>query len=962
MSVRAFLLATCTLLLAATGGIGIAAVDDVRDAAAPVQDIAQLNHAVFTTRDGAPPDIIHLVEGHDGFLWLATSTGLARFDGMRFEIDPVEGFPKRGVYTVASDRGGDLWAGLQSGGLARVRDGHVTLFEPPVVPAGTVFEILRLRDGVLWVVSANGVARLVGDRWEIADASMGYVPDRPTGTSHVSDDVLMIEDRGRVVAIHAGEAMFRDATREDYLRASLQLGPHDPWDFARPETDGIRDAAGTNWIVAESGIDRYHWRPGQAPRIEHVGKREGLTSDDVSGVRHFASGNTWVWTDFGLERFRANRMTRLIVPRDPALPAMERDAKDGIWVSSPTTPVLYHATARGVTAFERGKGVGVMTLAPDGTLWMAGRDGLEYRRGEEHGRIPLPDDTAGVGAQSFQSICVDRDEVVWVHILRYGVYAYSGGRWTRVLGPDESAPMRMVADGSGRRWQLYGSNRVTVTDGDATTSYGAEANVDVGRALAIDVGGPTVWIGGRTGVQFLRGQRFETLVTAADDALTGVTGLVATPSGELWANGNRGLARVAREDIEASLRDPAHVNPVHWFDFNDGIDGVAGQVRPLPTLVRSVDGRLWASTNRGVFWIDPDTLAPDTRRLDGVATALFADGQRIEPRGVAQVPEFTHAVQIEYTAPDLSTAPRIRFRYRLDGFEKDWQDAGSRRTAIYTALGPGDYVFHLSVANADGIWSEGKPVLAFRLQAGWYQTGLFKAGCALLGLALLAALLNLRDRRAAMRRRVRMAERERIARELHDTLLQGTQGLIFHVGSALKKTSEPALRIALIDAMERAQDSLVELRERVSALRESDRSPVDFVELLQSAAMTIVHGHDVHFAMEVGGSPRLLAASAAAELATVCQEGLSNVVAHAGARSILLRLVFRRRWFTITIADDGAGIEEPVLRAGGRAGHWGLLGMRERVDFFQGRIGIEPRRGGGTLVTIRVRGPRVYAR
>jgi len=925
------------------------------------QDFGQLNHTVFTPRDGAPAEILDIVEGKDGYLWLGTSVGITRFDGIRFEHDPIPGFPRQGVYTVKPDNNGDLWVGFLKGGVAWIRENRITLLDDKDIPGGSIFDIVRLKDGTQWIVGSRGITFRSGDGpWKKVDAAMGYEPAQPNATAEAPDGSMLIMDGERAYSIGPGDTAFREVTPDEFVRIAVEIPAGNSWRPGDREY-GIPDSAGTHWIVTENGIDRYHWRADGTPRIEHIGRKEGLTSDSVNGIYKDDSGNVWVRTDFALERFRPNRVTRVVIPGDASNPVMERDAHDGIWFSGGGRDVLYHATREGVASVDAKTSIGAMFLSRDGTLLTAGANGIEFRGERNRRRIPLPAEAAKVSPRLIQCLSVDRDDIVTLGILRFGVYSWQGSEWLRVIPPEQYGPVQMTMDPDGRLWSIYSRNLVTVADRKNITSYDATKNVDLGYLLAIDADGNGVWIGGKTGIQFLREGRFETLVTR-DNALTGISGLARTPAGDLWANSDRGLALIARHDIDESVRDPTHVNDVQWFDFNDGIEGTPSQLRPLPTLEHSPDGRIWASTNQGIFWIDPANFKRDQRNLTGRATNLIADGKNIELRSDTEVPRFTHALQIDYTAPELSMAPRLRFRYRLDPIETDWQNAGERRSAFYTSLPPGKYEFHLRVANTDGIWGEEHRVASFHLLPGWYQTRWFKIACALLGILIVAGGLLLRDRRLAMRRQVRMAERERIARELHDTLLQGTQGLIYHVGSALRKTSEPALRITLIDAMERAQDALVEVRERVNALRENDKTPVDFVELLRLAVKTITHGHELYSDIEVDGVPRLLAASAAAELATVCQEALSNVVAHAAARSIIVRISFRRRSLIISISDDGDGIDEAVLRAGGREGHWGLSGMRERVELFQGRIDIDARAGGGTVVSIRVHGPSVYAR
>jgi signal transduction histidine kinase/ligand-binding sensor domain-containing protein len=946
---RRWLLYVCVCLTAQTAA---------SDAPLADKDIAQMGHTLFTAEHGVPPDIHEMYQGPDGFLWLATSRGLTRFDGVRFDQNAVPDFPVQSVYSLFVDRDNTIWAGLLDGGIARVRHGQVTLMRGDGLPSGTPFLIERNKQGVLWVVTARGVAHLEGERWVPVADGMGYVPTRPKAAVMAFDGTLWVGDGEQAHALAPGAGQFRDASQDDFWRALVEMAPGNPWMPPDHEMSGIRDKAGTNWFVVEKGIDRYHWQANGSLRIEHLGAREGLSSDDVRGLYEDADGNMWVWSSRGLDRYRRTRLERIILPGQRAAPAMESDADGGLWASSYEDP-LWHVTKDGVQKLDA-HGIGALTTGPDGTLYAASKAGIAFQRDGKPAFVPLPSDVATTTALNYQALAIGADGGIWFAVARYGLYHYANGRWEHLTDQDQAHVMRMAFDRLGRRWTLF-DDRLSLDGAGVTRAYTSANGIDVGAARAIDVTTETTWIAGTKGVQFLDHERFRSILTRSDDALQGVSGLVALPSGELWVNTLRGLARIDARDVAKALKNPNHVNAVQWFDRSDGMLGSPQQLRPVPTLVRGTDGRLWASTDEGVFSIDPARYQPDLRMLKPVVTGLIVDGQPKDVTDTVALPRLAHALQIDYTAPDLTTPERIRFRYRLDGVDNDWQDARDRRSAFYTALAPGDYAFHLMAANEDGVWSDDVLAIRVTLPPAWYQTVMFKVTYIVLAVLLVLLILYGREQRLLRLQQVRQAERERIARELHDTLLQGTQGLIYHVGSALKQTREVPVRILLIDAMERAQDALIEARERVNALRDEGDAPVDLVELLRGAAVTILHGHDIHFELEVEGVPRPVRASAAVELVTACQEALSNVLAHARAGSVRAQVAFRRRWLTITWTDDGRGIDNGVLRAGGRDGHWGLRGMRERARLFRGRVSVGPGEGVGTVVTIRALGRAVYA-
>jgi signal transduction histidine kinase len=313
-------------------------------------------------------------------------------------------------------------------------------------------------------------------------------------------------------------------------------------------------------------------------------------------------------------------------------------------------------------------------------------------------------------------------------------------------------------------------------------------------------------------------------------------------------------------------------------------------------------------------------------------------------------------VAIEYSGLDLSLPKRVHFRYRLDGFDRDWIDAGSRREAFYTNLPPGTYKFHVTAASGAGIWNTTDAAVAFAVAPTFLESIWFKilAGLVLAGLAWLAYTLRIRQETARLRSRfeVRSAERERIAREIHDTLLQGCHGLMMRLQSiAYRIPPGDTLRKDIEDALDRADAVLADGRTRVQELRISTATG-DFAQSLTETASNIIGGDAPRFLLTVEGEPRALNALVGEEVLRIFEEAVRNVLKHANAKSIEAHLVYGRRAFGLSLRDDGTGIAKSTVAAGGGSGHFGLVGMRERADRIGGHLRVTGHEAGGTEVML----------
>jgi signal transduction histidine kinase len=392
---------------------------------------------------------------------------------------------------------------------------------------------------------------------------------------------------------------------------------------------------------------------------------------------------------------------------------------------------------------------------------------------------------------------------------------------------------------------------------------------------------------------------------------------------------------------------------------HDAVDGVMGKIGMLhsQSIAEAGDGKLWFSRQSVTFWIDPRRPPATLPAPRAEISALSVDGMQVKA-GLERLPPGTRDLQLTYNASSLGTPSRLQFHYLLDGYDRHWHSAGSRRQAQYTGLGPGSYRFKVLAFNGDGVAS---PVaeLPFRVLPAFYQTWWFRTLCALALLAALHAAFRWRVRRHGALLRARLeaqqAERERIARELHDTLLQGTQAVIlhFHNASMALPAQEPA-RDGMLRALDAADRMLEEGRDQVHQLRTGDADDAPWPAALRREGEQLAALHGVAFRYLDSGPARALPAAASHEIRRIAGEALRNAFVHARATLIELEVRHARGMVQVDVRDDGSGLPPALVLGGQVAGHWGLPGMRERAAAIGAELELIKREGGGTHWRLRV--------
>ena len=558
--------------------------------------------------------------------------------------------------------------------------------------------------------------------------------------------------------------------------------------------------------------------------------------------------------------------------------------------------------------------------------------------------------------------------MLWVAASNAGLFSMKNGVWRHFEAPLAAPgfPQAAYTDGLGRAWFGYHGGEIIVLDNGIIHLISPKGSLE--NVSAINGRGQHIWAGGDFGLAFFDLSGFRQVTTVDASTLGGVWGIEEARDGGLWLGHSRGVIHIAESEIQHFLSDPSY--RVHYELF-DSSDGLPGTFHSDPREAQGTDGRLWFAASDGLAWLDPAHISRNTLPPPVVIRSLTADGKPYPYWTNAELPPLTRSLQIQFTALSLSIPERVRFRYKIEGLDKDWQDGGSRREASYGNLDPRKYHFRVIACNNDGVWNETGATLNFSVLPAWYQTILFRSGCVLAFLAVLWAFYQLRlrqlERHFHQRLEARVEERTRIARELHDTLLQSFHGVLFRLQAASDLLPErPAEAKGKLDStIDQAAAAITEGRDAVQDLRSPTVVTNDLAADVSALGHELAANQTSHvrvvFRIEVQGAPRDLHPTLRDEIYRITGEALRNAFKHAQARQIEVEVRYEEQQLRLLVRDDGKGIDSKILEGEGPAGHFGLRGLRERAEIAGGRLDVWSKIGAGTEVDLSIPASLAYA-
>jgi len=973
----------------------------------PTRAISQYAHTAWLNRDGyfsSAPSAI--TQTKDGYIWIGTATDLMRFDGVRFTswTPPKEGqpLPSHYILSLFASSDGSLWIGT-AGGLARWYNGKLTEYPTGYVhidaivedPAGHIWigraHIIDGTDPLCEVVGStlrcygrkNGIpepqiSALAADssgilwiggegaltRWT-PHSSRTFHPLAAQRSVHTQVGSLAVDQDGSlwVGFFGSGHGLGLERFQNGAWRP-VNLGTFHGYSFQIPSPSIFTDSANSLWIGTDSeGIYRIHGNT-----VEHFDTSDGLSGDDVLDLFEDKEHNLWVATSSGIDCFRDlpvvsyGKREGLTTDQTNSVYA----AKDGtVWVglvggldairNGIVSPV---STGNALPGSE----VTAMLVDRTGRLWLGVDDGLYVY---EHGHFHSVVDTHGKRSGVITDLAEDaEDGSIWAVDEPNNRLLHIRGDVIRERFP-ENGIIQVKPDPKGGVWlNLYKPGGIVRRQNGVQTilEMPPGIHIDFVKDIALDDQG-ALWASISQGVLHFDRGRVQLLGAGNGLPCPSRGNLIFDKQGSLWLTQSCGIVRINQNNLHSWIRDPEAKVSTLTLDRFDGVQ--LGFSDFQPSVALGSDGRLWFVTGYAIQMLDPAHLHMNALPPPVHIEQLIADHKKVAIAPAIHLPPLTRDLEIDYTALSFVVPQHVRFRYKLEGHNGDWQEAGTRRSAFYTNLRPGPYRFLVTACNNSGVWNNQGATFEFVILPAWYQTIWFRL-VAFLSLALFGYafyLLRMLQYAAAMRARFneRLDERVRIARELHDTLLQSFHGLMFQFQAArnlLPGRPESAMQ-TMDEAIIATEQALAEGRDAIHDLRPESAAEHDLAELLTSAGQELAGAEGTKalvpsFQVIVEGRPQKLCPTLQDEIFRIGREVIRNAFHHAVASHIEVEIRYDERELRLRIRDDGKGIDSKVLEASGRPGHWGLTGLRERAQRIGSRLQFWSDGGAGTEVELRV--------
>lgn len=956
----------------------------------PDRAMSQYVHDSWGGEQGFPKGPVYAIaQTRDGYLWIGTEAGLVRFDGWSFRLvkDDSGAFTIGSVLGLTSDDDGCLWVRLQDLSLVRYCQGVFRRPSPHDEVYTRIEAMGRTSRGQLLAWKAeDGAFRFHGNNFDRLASANDLPPSPVISLAQTSDgDVWMgTRDAGLFRDTRGTTRAIRDGLPDLKVNCLLPEG------------------AQALWVGTDKGIVSWN---GQ--KITGAGIPPSLGSFQALGMVRDRDGNVWVGTDSrGLLRLNSRAVGQLDIGE--AITALFEDREGDLWIGHadgierlrdsafvtysvpeglPTggsNPVFVDAAGRlwfppvagglwWVKDGRHGRVTGgglerdvVYSLAGrKGELWIGRKAGGLSRLADRGDSFDLKSYTHadGLAQDSVYSVYPARDGSVWAGTLSAGVSVLRDGRFTNYTIADGLAAntVASILEGAGgTMWFATPSGLSTLSDGRWRT-YGTADGLpsDNVNCLLEDSSG-VLWAGTASGIAFLSGQRFEIPPAGPAPLRAQILGIAEDRYGSLWVATSNSVMRVSREKL---FRGTVADGDVREYGLADGLRDMEG-VKRHRSVIADPEGRIWISLTRGISVVDPARLKRNSAPAIAHVQTISADGVSVPLGAAIQIPAGSRRVTFGYAGLSLSMPERVRYRYRLDGFDRGWSEPVDGREAVYTNLAPGSYRFHLIASNPDGGWSGDDATTVFQVEPLFWQTGWFVLGvvtlCAAGILAIYRFRLRLLTQRLNLRFQERLAERTRIAQELHDTLLQGFLSASMQIHVATDSLPEDSgARAKLTRALELMRQVIDEGRNAVRGLRSSPSASLDleraFSAVQQELALQQQDSRKVNFRVIVEGEQRPLHPMLRDELYRIGREALINAFRHAQAKTIEMELKYSSRRLSLLVRDDGRGIDPGVLQAG-REGHWGLSGMRERADRIGAELHVMSRASAGTEIELSVPG------
>ena len=965
----------------------------------PNKRLTQYIHTAWRIQDGSLPTGMHEIkQTSDGFLWLVSLPGdIYRFDGVRFVPWHLPaGLPFKIASNVLADHAGGLWV-VGDPELVHLKEGIVTSH---FRLEGTMFQTVSGDpDGSLWMV-----------RGRAPDAPLCHVTDRAFQCFGKADGIpisniesLLADGEGGFwLGAQSALVHWHRGSSETYRSEGIQALARGPdgslWlgisgghgleqftdgaakPFVTPTFDGssldigtlMFDRDGNLWVgTTGKGLFRVH-----GDVVDHYDHTNGLSGDSVWALFEDREGIVWAGTTSGIDSFRDPRIATFSptegLPKDLAAGILA--SRDGtIWVGNAGS--LDHIVDGNVVSIRAGKGLPgeqVTSMLEDhaGNMWVGVDDALYLFKDGHFRRLPGENHRA---LGMVVGLTEDTDGNIWA--ARKGhprkLIRIRDFQIREVFPEPDFPPAQIAADQHGGIW-------ISTTKGDMVRFR----NGVVETKFPLDPGGypitfqiipapdGSVLAGSEHGLVGWRAGKVQRMTTKNGLPCDSIITFIKDKEKRWWLYTRCGVVELSDSELEKWWANPDAIVQNRLYDTFDGAQPNNGSFN---LAANSSDGRIWFASGIVVQVIDPSQLSPAPLPAATYIESVTANRKDLTATDNINLPPHLRDLQIDYTSPTFTIPQKVKFRYRLDNYDRDWHDAGTRRQAFYTDLPPGKYSFRVIASNSDGVWNDSAAKLDFSIAPAYYQTNWFRVLCAVMFMALAWAAYQFRvqqlHKQFDMMLEARVGERTRIARDLHDTLLQSFHGLLFRFQAArnmLPDRPEEATQ-ALDTALTRAEQALDESRHSIQGLRSNLSAENDLDQMLvttgqELASSNHAEGGSPRFEVIVEGERRGLPPLVKDELGRIARELLRNAFRHARAHKIEVEIRYENDVFRLIVRDDGKGMDPKIIKDGGRPGHWGLPGIHERASEIGARLEFWSEAGAGTEIRLTLPAALAYER
>jgi ligand-binding sensor domain-containing protein/signal transduction histidine kinase len=949
----------------------------------PAYRISQYTRSSWRSNAGIQA-VRRIKQTPDGYLWLATRSGLMRFDGVHFstfKAGSEEGLESSTIQDLLIDPDGSMWVATRGGGLAHYQGGKFHTYTlRDGLPSEDIASLFRDSHGTLWVGTRGaGIARMLNGKFEKLAVA---IPPATSITAFLEgpDHSLWIAATGYgVLRLQNGiltsftvkdglpdnrvDALYRDHAGTLWTAGwkgisfwnGTRFVAHPAINRAVSESQAIsciEDRNGNFWIASSSGLFR-----ARGTEVDRMDRSMGLSGDFVSDVFEDREGNLWVGTRAGLDRFQDGQIQVFTQP-GPIVADTQ-----GIWTVSngQISRLAANTTHAWSVSLPKGSTVSTFLSMRDAGFLIGFDKGARIWTGE-HTRS-----AAELSGLSIRSLLQARDGSIWIGTVNRGLLRWKSFGESRTLtetGVPDKWIVTLAQDRTGAVWAGSTTGGLYRIDEGKVQHFGRDEGFRSPSVYTVFIdNNGELWIGSSVGLSWFQDGQIRTVNSQQGLPADQVFAILEDSFNHIWLLEYPGIVSIDRRSLAQWASGVRHKLDVALYPLAPELQVRTG-ITFFPSAARSADGHLWFGIADGLCQVTPpnpaDAHTPQFRVL--VEDVTVDHVAHPEPDRI-RIPPGAGSVELRYTALTLSNSEAVRFRYRLEGLDNDWVDAGARRLAFYNNLKPGVYTFRVAASTGKDQWQE-SPALALYQVPFFYQTWWFRllASATALSLAFFAYRLRLRqavDRiQAGFQQRI--DERTRVARELHDTLLQSLHALLLSFQRAANVLPDRPMEAKhrLEGAIDQAAQAITESRDAVQGLRSStvvtNDLPIAIQTLGEELASKQTREEAALFDVAVDGKSRDLNPILRDDVYRIACEALRNAFQHAHARHIEVELHYDERQLRLRIRDDGKGIVSQVLSNEGRSGHWGFEGMRERAKLVGGQLEIWSELDSGTEIELSI--------